>query len=205
MNPLLAHMEREAGLFRSAVVVELGAALGIASAPHLEEVESLTIVEPSDAVIENLSAGLPPGALGFRIRKGEISHLAFIPMDSVDICLCALGTSTSADSEQLFRQIGRIIRPEGVFVFAMAHPLITLRAFSRLPADHSYFESVIIDPSILELGFEVHGRLLIKPISKVAKELKRAGLVIDALAEVSVQEGEYASTPDFWVIRCRKG
>lgn len=205
MNPLLAQLDKQVGSLRGCRVVELGAIAGLVSLFHVEEVASLTVVEPSQDLIAKVSESLAPEQTRFQIHRSELSQLAFVGIESVDVCISSFGAASSSDSERLFRQVKRILRPSGAFVFSVPHPLIGHRAFQELPLDHNYFETSLVDTRVLQLGFEAPGRISVKPLSKVFAELKKVGLYVDTFEEVSLEGGRIRSKmPDFAVLKCKK-
>ncbi len=205
MNPLLSQLDRQIGWFPGCRVLELGGAGGLVSFKHLEEIGALTVVESSPEIIAKISDSLSPEQTPFQIRQSDIAQLAFVGIESIDICVSAFGVASSPDPERLFRQVSRVLRLSGIFVFAVPHPLIGRRAFSDLPTDHSYFETTLIETRILQLGFDSPPRITVKVVSRVLGELKKAGFALDSLEEISLApDMQQPLMPDFYLLRCKK-
>ena len=205
MNPLLTQLDHQIGSFRGCRVLELGGVGGLVSFNHLEEIGSLTVVESSQEIIAKISDSLTPEQVPFQIRKADVSELAFVGIESIDICISAFGVASSPDPERLYRQVSRVLRPSGTFVFALPHPLIGRRAFLDLPTDHSYFETMLVDTRVLHLAFDSPPRINVKVLTRALAELKKAGMILDHLEEIGVApDPRERVMPDFFILRCKK-
>ncbi len=205
MNPLVAQLSKTVGSLRACRVVELGGISGLVSASHLDLVGSLTVVEPSPEVIAKILETYSPDPIPFEIRDSALVDLAFINIDSVDVCISTYGAVTANDSERFFRQVKRILKTSGAFFFAVPHPLIATRALELLPPGFRYFDAQILETTALRLGFDAPARLVTKPLSKTFFEVHRAGFTVELMEEISTSpDPSRSGVPDFTIIRARK-
>lgn len=205
MNPLIAQLSKMLGSLRACRVIELGGLSGLVTGTQIDAIASLTVVEPAQEIITKITESFYPDPLNFQIRMSPLVELAFINIDSVDVCVSTFGAVTSNNTERFFRQVKRILKPSGTFVFAVPHPLIATRAIELLPSGYSYFDTQVLDTKALALGFDAPNRLITKPLSRTLQEIRRAGMILDNLEEVSTFPATTNSAvPDFTLIKVKK-
>jgi SAM-dependent methyltransferase len=56
-------------------------------------------------------------------HRGDLADLAFLRADSIDLTVSFRALAEVDDLDRIFRQVHRVVRPGGAFVFAYAHPL----------------------------------------------------------------------------------
>jgi SAM-dependent methyltransferase len=121
-------------------------------------------------------------------HHSDAADLAFLRADSIDVVLATGLIGEVEDTDRLFRQVHRVLRPGAPFVFSYEHPagLAISRddapgalPLSRLEVRRSYFERGPIEVS------RNGGRVRIWPrtIGEVFASLHRAGYRADALLE----------------------
>lgn len=128
---------------------------------------------------------------------GDLSELAFLRADSIDIAFSAYAIGEFDDIGRLFRQVHRVLKPSGVFVFSYEHPMAT-----ALRAGRSAFDEAPL--TVTRDGKEV--ALYPHAISHVVTTLNRAGFRIDALIEPepAANGAERAKLPSTIIWRARK-
>jgi SAM-dependent methyltransferase len=57
------------------------------------------------------------------LRQGDLADLAFVRADTIDAVVSVYALGMVADLDRVFRQVHRVLRPEGPFVVSIPHPL----------------------------------------------------------------------------------
>jgi ubiquinone/menaquinone biosynthesis C-methylase UbiE len=96
-------------------------------------------IDVSSAMIEAAVREERRAPLGIQYQRGDAEHLAGIADGSFDIVLAMFlfNYLTSDSMATCMKEIVRVLRPAGRFVFAVPHPAL---AFMREPAPPFYFE-----------------------------------------------------------------
>jgi SAM-dependent methyltransferase len=111
-------------------------------------------------------------------RKGDLADLAFLRAESIDAAFSADAVAEVDDAARLFRQVQRVLKPNGPFVFSYEHPMALCVGASG-EVERSYFEPGPID--VERDGESV--RVYTRGISEVFTELGRAGFRVDTVLE----------------------
>jgi len=130
-------------------------------------------------------------------HQGDLTELAFLRADSIDVVFSAYAIGEIDDIGRLFRQVHRVLQPAGLFVFSYEHPLAT-----ALRAGRSVF-----DESPITIDGDRRARTVYPHATgHVVTSLNRAGFRIDAIVEPepSPNGGERAKLPSTIVWRARK-
>lgn len=56
------------------------------------------------------------------LHQGDLADLAFVRADTVDIVVSVYALGMIADLDRVFRQVHRVLRPDGPFVVSLPHP-----------------------------------------------------------------------------------
>jgi len=107
-------------------------------------------------------------------HTGDLSELAFLRADSIDVVFSAYALGEIDDLGRLFRQVHRVLHPAGLFVFSYEHPLAT-----ALRAQRSAFDDA---PLVVERN-GARASVHLHPIGSVVIALGRAGFRVDAIVE----------------------
>jgi SAM-dependent methyltransferase len=122
-------------------------------------------------------------------HESDAADLAFLRADSIDLAFSAGMLSEVEDTDRLFRQVHRVLRPGAPFVFAYEHPLATTVGreggepgglpLGELAVRRSYFDAGPVE--VTRDG----EKLVLWPrtIADVFAALHRAGYRVDALLE----------------------
>ena len=102
---------------RPPLAVDLCCGTGISTRPLAEHFDRVIGIDISQAQIDNAQTDLP----NVEYRLGPAEDLLFLPDGCVDLITCATGMHW-LNREKLFTEVGRVLRPDGVFV-AYAHGL----------------------------------------------------------------------------------
>ncbi len=131
-------------------------------------------------------------------RKGDLADLAFLRAESIDVAFSADKVAEVDDASRLFRQVQRVLKPNGPFVFSYEHPMeVCVGAGGTV--ERSYFEPGPID--VERDGESV--RVYTRGIGEVFTELGRAGFRVDTVLEPR-PDTPGARVPQTIVWRARK-
>ncbi len=111
-------------------------------------------------------------------RKGDLADLAFLRAESIDIAFSAFAVAEVDDAARLFRQVQRVLKPNGPFVFSYEHPM-ALCIGPGGTVEHSYFEPGPVNVVRHGETITLHAR----GIGEVFTELGRAGFRVDTIVE----------------------
>jgi SAM-dependent methyltransferase len=56
------------------------------------------------------------------VHESELAELAFVRADTIDVALSVLSLAAVADLGRVFRQVHRVLRPDGPLVLSLPHP-----------------------------------------------------------------------------------
>jgi ubiquinone/menaquinone biosynthesis C-methylase UbiE len=127
---------------------------------------------------------------GVRVEwhQGDVADLAFVRAESIDIVFSAYSLGEVGDLHRVFRQVHRVLKNRGAFVFSYEHPidLCVGRAPPDTPATPinrvvrmPYFTD---DPVTVERDGQPI-RLYVRTVSEVFYALTRGGFRVEVLAE----------------------
>ena len=127
---------------------------------------------------------------GVRVEwhQGDVADLAFVRAESIDIVFSAYSLGEVGDLHRVFRQVHRVLKNRGAFVFSYEHPIDL--CVGRAPPDTpstpinrvvrmSYFTE---DPVTVERDGQPI-RLYVRTVSDVFYALTRGGFRVEVLAE----------------------
>ncbi|MGH9039911.1 MAG: methyltransferase domain-containing protein, partial [Acidimicrobiia bacterium] len=133
-------------------------------------------------------------------RLGDLSELAFVPAESIDLVFSGATMDYIEDLGRVLRSVHRVLRPQGAFVFSLEHP-IALCLETTGPGGPSLVRSYS-DPAPVKV--ERYGEAFLvypRTVAEVVTTLGRAGFRVEALAEPA---GPDARVPAATVWRTRK-
>jgi ubiquinone/menaquinone biosynthesis C-methylase UbiE len=189
-------------------VVDLGCGLGQAAITLARQGAAVIAVDDSARMLERARALAERQEARAEWHHSDISDLAFLRADSIDIVLSIYAMAEVEDLSRLLRQVHRVLRNRSPFVFSYEHPLAVAigREPPKSPAPapiryvvrESYFAT---QPITVEREGEPV-LLHIRPISETFTELTRAGFRVEAMAEIAAAAD--APVPSTIVWRARK-
>src|SRR5829696_6632011 len=141
-------------------------------------------------------------------HQGDVADLAFIRAESIDLVFSAYSLGEVGDLHRVFRQVHRVLKNRGAFVFSYEHPIGL--CVGREPPDtpstpispivrRSYFTD---DPVTVDRNGEPI-RLHVRTVSEVFHALSRGGFRVEVVAEPR-PPGADALVPHTIVWRGRK-
>lgn len=133
-------------------------------------------VDPSEKMIEIARER----SCDVEYRMGEASHLPF-PDGAFDVVASSLVMHYLNDLVPAFKEVGRVLKPQGYFVFSMHHPFEESieRNGNGIPTVRPYFHS---EPYY----WEMCGAKLLSfhhTLENIMKSLKSAGFLLEDLVE----------------------
>jgi SAM-dependent methyltransferase len=79
-------------------------------------------VEPRPEWAQQSRARSLERGLMVEVHEGELAELAFVRADTIDVALSVLSLAAVADLGRVFRQVHRVLRPDGPLVLSLPHP-----------------------------------------------------------------------------------
>ncbi|MBY5992766.1 class I SAM-dependent methyltransferase [Ferrimonas balearica] len=101
------------------------------------------------------------------------------PSAEYDLVICPLAVHYLADLAPLFRDVQRVLKPGGRFVFSTHHPLVD----APLSPSGNYFAVEAIEEQWNTIGTPVTVRFYRRPLEALFAALTQAGLLVAALEE----------------------
>ena len=148
------------------------------------------------------------------LRQSDLAELAFVATASVDLVFCSWTLQYVDDLQRVFRQVHRVLRPDGTIVVSVPHPaghLLRDEPGGRIAVGRPYDDP---EPQPRDLGGEVveeHQHT----VSALVQALRRSNLQVDVLAEPDPAalpdpaaaprwEARWALAPSMPALRARK-
>ena len=131
-------------------------------------------------------------------HQSDLADLAFLRGDSVDVALSIETMAEVPDAPRLFRQVHRVLKHGGTFLFAYEHPLSMCRPAGDAPP-RSYFDAT----PLATVGEGVVVQRYPRTVSAVFTALCRTGFRVEVLAEPEPLVGSPLVPPTI-VWRARK-
>jgi SAM-dependent methyltransferase len=163
-------------------IVELGAG-GLAAAVFAARGAKAIALDPDATALDAARARAaelsePGEELRVECHQGDFADLGFATSASVDLVFSAVALGAVDDLARVLRQVHRVLRAGGLFVFSVPHPVTTLMAGSGRYGDGA------------------------RTVSDLFMALVRANFAVEVLAEpMAAGNGR---TPPFLVVRARK-
>jgi ubiquinone/menaquinone biosynthesis C-methylase UbiE len=103
-------------------VLELGFAESC-SAVELASLGAVVIaVDPSSQRVEAVRKVASDEGVRLELHHGELADLAFVRADTVDAVVIDGALDEVGDPDRLLRQVNRVLRSDGLLLFAVRHP-----------------------------------------------------------------------------------
>lgn len=147
------------------------------------------------------------------LRHGDLAELAFSRADTVDIVFSAFAFQYMPDLNRVFRQVHRVLKPQGVFIFSIPHPAASVTGHTssvvnretqlQLEPTSATIERSYFDKSPLEDNWE--GAVFTeyhRTTSDIVMGLIRSGYKLETLLEP--QSNDASPFPKALIIRARK-
>ncbi len=144
-------------------------------------------------------------------RTGDIAELAWLRADSIDVALAIAVLAHVEDFDRVLRQVHRVLRTGGVFVFTHPHPMSLcagrdIEVEGGLPLGRYEVRRSYFDPTPISVDRE--GELFYvypRTVSDILSALTRAGFGLEAFIEPEPPDGVTTPLlPEAIVVKARK-
>jgi SAM-dependent methyltransferase len=207
--------ERELRLLgdvRGKRVLDLGCGTGQASITLARQGAHAIAIDSSAARLAEGRARAEAEEVRLEWHPGDLADLAFLRAESIDLAVSFGALGEVEDLDRVLRQVHRVVRPGGAFVFSYEHPLALCAArddgpqgslpLGRREVRRSYFDRA---PLAIERDGEKVS-LYPRTIADVFTAAGRAGFRVDVIVEPeplrSADPGPAIPTAIIW--RARK-
>jgi SAM-dependent methyltransferase len=103
-------------------VLELGCGGGPVSVAMAKQGAKVIAVDHSADQIGHARRLCEREEVTVELHHGDLADLAFVRADTVDAAVSVYSLGMVADLDRVFRQVHRVLRPEGPFVISLPHP-----------------------------------------------------------------------------------
>jgi SAM-dependent methyltransferase len=186
------------GDLRGKRVLDLGCGNGAAAIAFAQQGAIVIALDSSDAALARARGRAEEAEVKVEWRTGDLADLAFLRAESIDAAFSESSVAEVDDVSRLFRQVQRVLKPNGAFVFSYAHPMSLCIDASGVVA-RSYFDPGPIDVARDGASVRIH----VRDIGEVFTDLGRAGFRVDTILEPR-PDTPGSRVPDTIVWRARK-
>jgi len=179
-------------------VLDLGCRGGAAAVAFAQRGAIVIALDATDEHVARARSRAEQAEVKVEWRTGDLADLAFLRAESIDAAFSAYAVAEVDDAARLFRQVQRVLKPNGAFVFSYEHPM-SLCLDAGGVVTRSYFDPGPID--VERDGDPV--RIHVRDVGEVFTELGRAGFRVDTILEPKPSTPG-ARIPDTIVWRARK-
>jgi ubiquinone/menaquinone biosynthesis C-methylase UbiE len=103
-------------------VLELGFAESCSAVELASKGAVVIAVDPSETRVEAVRKVAADEAVRLELHHGELADLAFVRADTVDVVVADGSLDDVIDLDRLLRQTNRVLRSDGLLLFAVRHP-----------------------------------------------------------------------------------
>ncbi len=204
--------QRLVGRVQGKRVLELGCGAGHNAVAMALQGATVTAVDGSEAMLEHARRLAHDAGVKVEFRRSDLSELAWLRADSVDVALSVDALVEVEDLDRLLRSVHRVLRTGAPFVFTYSHPMALVcrpdaapegeLPFGRLEVQRSYFE---MEPMRIERFGEIF-TVYPRTFADIFAALGRAGFGVDVLQEPPREESAdpRPEVPRILAVRARK-
>ena len=169
-------------------VLDLGCGEGQAAVAFTLRGATTIAVDASVRMLDRARTLADSAGVRIEWHQGDLADLAFLRAESIDLVFSAYSLGEVADLHRVFRQVHRVLKNRGAFVFSFEHPIALCigREPPKTPSTPispvvrmSYFTE---DPITVDRDGEPI-RLYVRQVSDVFQALSRGGFRVEVLAE----------------------
>jgi len=194
-NSYNAHYERPSLLallpaLQDKAVIDLGCGPGVYSEYLLSQGARVTAVDRSEQMVEIVKE-----KLGERIHCYQQDLAAGLPLEAdaaYDLAICPLAIHYLEDLSPLFRDVKRILKPGGLFVFSTHHPFVD---YQLSPTGNYFLQEKIVD-EWETLGRPIRVEYFRRSLSQIVQPLTDAGFSVLELTEGKPAAGMSQTAPE---------
>jgi ubiquinone/menaquinone biosynthesis C-methylase UbiE len=169
-------------------VLDLGCGDGQAAVTFARKGATTIAVDASVRMLDRARTLADQAAVRVEWHQGDVADLAFLRAESIDIVFSAYSLGEVDDLHRVFRQVHRVLKNRGAFVFSYEHPigLCVGREPPETPSTPisrvvrmSYFTD---EPVTVERDGQPI-RVYVRTVSEVFHALSRGGFRVEVVAE----------------------
>lgn len=188
-------------------VLDLGCGSGVYAEFLLAHGAEVTSVDASAEMVD-----IVQNKLGDQVRSYVQDLSVGLPSeesDSYDVVICPLVIHYIQDLLVLFRDIQRVVKPGGCFVFSTHHPMVD---FKSSPSE-DYFQRELLVQQWNTIGKPVEVKFYRRSLTELFGTLTKVGLCVTELTEgkpteamkaISAERYEHLSKkPNFIFLKCQ--
>ncbi|CAM3778913.1 class I SAM-dependent DNA methyltransferase [Parendozoicomonas haliclonae] len=190
-------------------VLDLGCGTGVYAQYLLDQgADAVTCIDYSEAMVD-----LVRSKLGEKVTAYAQDISLGLPQEetgSYDLIICPLVLHYLEDLNPLFQDVYRVLKPGGVMVFSMHHPL----ADFEYSQTGNYFDRELVTQEWDTVGKPLEVKFYRRSLSELTDAITSSGLVITRISEGQVSdkvkelsESAYnflSRNPNFIFVRCQK-
>jgi len=128
--------------------------------------------------------------VNIKLIKGTFQDLKKIKSNCYDIAFSAFAFQYSPDLLKLFKQINRILKKKGLFVFSLDHPFFRIINPKTLKSQGSYFKTGRYTEKTDSIDFVGYNNT----VSELFNPLVKAGFIVEEMIEPDSRK-KYAGDP----------
>jgi SAM-dependent methyltransferase len=208
-----APLDRLLGPVEGRRILDLGCGAGAASLALARRGARVIAVETSTARLAQARAAAELAEVRVEFHHADLADLAFLRADSIDAVLAVYSLAGVQDLGRVFRQVHRVLVPDGLLVLSLPHPFATM--LEHDPDDQSppwLTRTAWGDAPIAWRAAGDEGVTHVHQIGHVFTTLSRSNFRVDVLLEPqpephsrSVHRSPVADwVPSTLVVRARK-
>lgn len=194
-------------------VLELGCGTGWAGVSLAEAGARVTAVDPSADRLGSARAAADSAEVRVELHQSDFAELAFVRADSIDAVLAVYSLAQVLDLGRVFRQLHRVLAPNGPLVISLPHPMAAMLEWDPEEQASPWLSRTYWNES--PISWRVpgeEGSTQVHQLSAVFTSLQRANFRVDTLLEPAAAGNPvspHRSPLDDWVpptlvIRARK-
>lgn len=194
-------------------VLDLGCGAGSASVAIARRGARVIAVESSTARLTQARHAAEIAGVKVEFHHSDLADLAFLRADSVELVVAVYSLSSVQDLGRVFRQLHRVMRPDGALVLSVPHPLALMLEADNDEQQSPYLtRSTWSDQAITWRSGGDEGITHVHQIGDIFTTLLRSNFRVDAMVEppvlhdrVSVHSSPLRDwVPSTLVVRARK-
>jgi len=166
-------------------ILELGCPFPANPVTYAQRGAKAIVVDPSPERLAEVRAAADTAEVRIESHRAETAELGFATSGSIDVVVSAGALDAAEDLNRVFRQVHRVLKPSGIFVLALGHPITRMLDGGEVVLRRTYWAA--------------EGRT----VSGLFAALGRAGFQVEVLAE-PMPTGAASLVPPVLVLRTRK-
>ena len=165
-------------------ILDLGCGSGSSSVAMAVAGARVIAVDGSTARLTRARHAAELAEVRVEFHHGDLADLAFIRADSIDSVLASYSLAGVSDLSRVFRQVHRVLQPEGAFVLSVPHPMSLMVDWDPEIGPTPWLSRSAWDTDSttwVVAGDEGHAQIL--QISSLFTTLHRSNFRVDVVAE----------------------